>query len=109
MKKIKKINLQIDKEVISSLSNDEMNTVKGGVATYGMGGCSDDPWNTMVSCQCQTKAPNCPDTQDPKPPYLGIETQQIGECYTWDCGTTGGESLNADCIPMVPETLGCPR
>ena len=97
MKKIKKLNLQIDKEVISSLSNDEMNSVKGGEIIHTMQeGCTTTNSVVCETATCHTNTgtslpcPTVNQTFKPAQCYGGTNTNQTsvgaGLCHI-DCGT----------------------
>jgi len=81
MKKNKKIKLKLDKEVISSLSNDEMHSIQGGVSMYGV--CNSA---NLSNCGCDSEDNNtCP--QSGKWPCV----------YTNDCATRVGCNTYAGC------------
>lgn len=71
MKKIKKTDLKLDKEVISFLSENDLSTVKGGVVTETLNMCpipADPPTKNIlcdqsmlcfVSQKCYSQKPGC--------------------------------------------------
>ena len=101
MKKIKKINLQIDKEVISSLSNDEMNSVKGG----------DGIFTIEATCNCV----------NPGSPIYSLDcygggggggTDSVGDCTGVvergsKVGPTGVKPITCDCPISPDDTYNC--
>ena len=82
MKKIKKINLQIDKEVISSLSNDEMNSVKGGALP-------------------ETWQPDCPDKDE-----RGSKVVTGAKPITCDCPISPYQTIEVECYSLVGSPCG---
>jgi len=91
MKKNKKIKLKLDKEIISSLSSNEMNSIQGGVIFSNQKDCTKPTgYSVCNTCVCDTNVActfaTCPSencTTDPWKCYNETNQTSKGEgmCY----------------------------
>lgn len=108
MKKIRKINLELKKEMVSFLSENDLNEVKGGANTHRNQGC-----NTFYSnCLCMSEKPPCQEYPEQTGGKVTCNCQPIsGKCdVSYNCLTTNCISTDA-CPPSIPciQTSLCRR
>lgn len=90
---MKKINLEFHKEVISTLSGNELSKIQGGNTAFSYNSCPtvDGPCTATNECTDQNSVQK--------------------KCFS-DAGCKGGstepnQSYFTDAIPVVPESCGC--